>query len=250
MAKDSTIRKFNRFELKYVLSIENARKFAQAVKSFLNVDSYGEKGKYAITSLYYDSPDYRFYWEKMEGIKFRRKLRIRYYEKKEPLTNEDPVFVEIKQRTDRVTQKRRAKLSYKDAIKLCNKGIMPDSYDPKDKATLQEVQSMVLLYRLRPTIITSYFRQAYIGTEYDLGLRITFDTNVRYRDVDLDLTSKNIGKFMIRPTLSVMEIKANESIPYWLTEMIGEHNVPLVRVSKYCQAIDVAKNKSNLTFNF
>jgi len=248
--KDSTIRKFNRFELKYVLSIEKAREFAQAVKSFLNVDSYGENGKYAITSLYYDSPDHRFYREKMEGLKFRRKLRIRYYEKKEPLTNESPVFVEIKQRIDRVTQKRRVKMSLKDALKLCNKGIMPDSYDPNDTPTLEEVQSMVLLYRLRPTIITSYFRHAYIGTEYDMGLRVTFDTNIRYRDNNLDLTSKNIGKFMIRPTLSVMEIKANESIPYWLTEMIGEHNVPLVRVSKYCQAIDVSNNKQQTTINY
>lgn len=250
MTKDSTIRKFNRFELKYVLPIENAVEFAKAIKSFLNVDSYGEKGKYAIRSLYYDSPDHKFYWEKMDGLRFRRKLRIRYYEKKERLTNDSPVFVEIKQRIDRVTQKRRVKMPLQDALKLCNEGIMPESFDQRDASTLEEVQSMVLLYRLRPTIITSYFRHAYVGTDYDMGLRVTFDTNIRYRDNDLDLTSKNIGKFMIRPTLSVMEIKANESIPYWLTEMIGEYNVPLVRVSKYCQAIDVANNKKILTFNY
>ncbi|MBQ2599838.1 VTC domain-containing protein [bacterium] len=33
--------------------------------------------------MYYDTQDYRFYWEKVDGLKYRRKLRIRQYETKE-----------------------------------------------------------------------------------------------------------------------------------------------------------------------
>lgn len=247
---NDTIRKFNRFELKYFLPIDKAKEFAKAIKAFLHVDSYGERGRYAITSLYYDTPNNRFYWEKLDGIKVRRKLRIRHYETKDILKPEDPVFVEIKQRIDRVTQKRRAKLPYKDAIELCENAIMPEKIHLKDKKTFEEIQSMVLLYRLQPKIITSYFRQAFIGTDYDMGLRITFDTNMRYRDRDLDLTSKNVGKFMLHPNMAIMEIKANESIPYWLTEMIGAHDIRLIRVSKYCQGREVAYNKRNMKYLF
>jgi hypothetical protein len=39
-----------------------------------------------------------------------------------------------------------------------------------------------------------------------------------------------------------MEIKVNERIPYWLTEMIAAHNLQMVRFSKYCRSIEAAQN--------
>lgn len=69
-------------------------------------------GGYGVWSLYYDSPpELRFYWEKIEGLKFRRKLRIRHYGDPVGVTDDSPpVCVEIKQRVNRVTQKRRITL--------------------------------------------------------------------------------------------------------------------------------------------
>ncbi|MBC8507272.1 MAG: polyphosphate polymerase domain-containing protein [Chloroflexi bacterium] len=237
----SAIRKFNRFELKYYLPLARAERFREAIAFYLQADQYGdERGNYAVTSLYYDSPDHHFYWEKVEGIKFRRKLRIRQYESAEPLTPDSRVFVEIKQRLDRVTQKRRVVLPYRDALKLCNERTLPDEYAPQDRLVLEEIQAMAWQYNLRPVSIVSYFRQAFIGTDYDVGLRVTFDTNLRYRAHDLQLDSKKIGRFMFPPRMVVMEIKANERVPYWLTELVGEHNIRLIRVSKYCQSLEAA----------
>ena len=102
------VRKFNRFELKYLLPLKAAEALKHDLRANLVPDDHGdEAGAYGLTSLYYDSPDFRFYWEKVDGIKFRRKLRIRCYAAAEPLTPQTPVFVEIKQRHNRVTQKRR-----------------------------------------------------------------------------------------------------------------------------------------------
>jgi SPX domain protein involved in polyphosphate accumulation len=236
----SAVRRFNRFELKYLLSIEAADLFRQELGAYLKPDSYGnDEGGYVVSSLYYDSSGYRFYWEKLEGIKFRRKLRIRHYETQVELTPDTEVFVEIKQRLDRVTQKRRVLLPYRDALRLCNERVMPDHL-PRDGPTIEEIHSMVLQYDLRPTSLVSYLRQAYIGTDYEVGLRVTFDTNLRYRSRDLQLHFKHIGDFMVPPGLVVMEIKVNERIPYWLTELVGKHNFRLVRVSKYCQSLEVA----------
>ncbi len=97
-----TIRKFNRFEWKYLIPDEHG----------------GDGGGYELASLYYDSPDFRCYWEKMDGIKIRRKLRLGCYETGVPLTQETPIFVEIKQRVNRVTQKRRVILPYETALRL------------------------------------------------------------------------------------------------------------------------------------
>ena len=236
----SAIRKFNRFELKYLLPIEAAGTFRHELSAYLKPDSYGDgEGHYVVSSLYYDSPGYRFYWEKMEGIKFRRKLRIRHYETRVELTPDTGVFVEIKQRLDRVTQKRRALLPYRDALRLCNERVIPE-HRPQDSLVIEEIHSLVWQYNLRPASLVSYLRQAYIGADYDVGLRVTFDTNLRYRSRDLQLHSRRIGRFMVSPGMVVMEVKVNERIPYWLTELVGKHNFRLVRVSKYCQSLEVA----------
>jgi hypothetical protein len=122
-----TIRKFNRFELKYLITLQQAEQFKSALRAYLTPDEHGHNnGRYALSSLYYDSPDLRCYWEKEYGLRFRRKLRIRRYETDEPLTEETPICLEIKQRVDRVTQKRRVVLTYGDALRLCNDRQLPE----------------------------------------------------------------------------------------------------------------------------
>ncbi|MBN2001892.1 MAG: polyphosphate polymerase domain-containing protein [Anaerolineae bacterium] len=236
----SIIRKFNRFELKYVLPLEAAHAFKQELARYLQPDNYGDGvGNYAITNLYFDSPDYHFYWEKVNGIRFRRKLRIRHYETQQTLAPEDNVFVEIKQRVDRVTQKRRVRLPYRDALRLCNDRVIP-GHHPQDWQVIEEIHAMSWQYNLQPTSVVSYFRQAYVGTDYDVGLRVTFDTNLRYRAHSLQLDAKQPGKFMAPPDLVVMEIKVNERIPYWLTELVARHNFRLARISKYCLSVEAS----------
>jgi SPX domain protein involved in polyphosphate accumulation len=45
---------------------------------------------------------------------------------------------------------------------------------------------------------------------------------------------------MLDDNFCIMEIKANEKIPYWITELVASHNIKLVRISKYCQALESA----------
>jgi SPX domain protein involved in polyphosphate accumulation len=244
----STIRKFNRFELKYLLSLEAAEAFRRELGAYLQVDGHGNgDGDYAVSSLYYDSADYRFYWEKVEGIKFRRKLRIRRYETQARLTPDTHVFVEIKQRLDRVTQKRRAMLPYWDTLQLCNERSIPE-HRPQDRAVVEEIYTMLHQYNLRPASLVSYMRQAFVGSDYDIGLRVTFDTNLRYRVDDLQLHSKQIGRFLLPPDRVVMEIKANERVPYWLTELVAAHNFRLIRISKYCHSLEIADRVPRLSY--
>jgi hypothetical protein len=236
-----TIRRFNRFELKYLITLKQAELFKKALRLYLLPDEHGAgNGRYTLASLYYDSPDFRCYWEKMDGIKFRRKLRIRHYECNETLTEDTPVFVEIKQRLDRVTQKRRAVLSYRDAIRLCNDRQFPEEFASDDKVVLDEIYAYLWQYNLGPVSLVRYDRQALIGTDYDIGLRVTFDTALQYQVQQLLLHEELASLPMLPADRVVMEIKVNERIPYWLTEMIAAHNLKLIRVSKYCRSIELA----------
>jgi hypothetical protein len=234
-----TIRRFNRFELKYIITLRQAEQFKKALRAYLVPDEHGS-GSYTLDSLYYDSPDYRFFWEKMDGVKFRCKLRIRRYDNGQPLTDDAPVFLEIKQRLDRVTQKRRVLLPYRDALRFCNRRERPDC-DPQDAPVLEEIEAMLWQYNLRPVSVVHYQRQALIGTDYDIGLRVTFDTALGYRTGNLNLHEEPSNLPMFPPDRVVMEIKVNERIPYWLTELVAIYNLQLVRVSKYCRSIELAQ---------
>lgn len=241
-----TIRKFNRFELKYLLPLRQAEALKKDLRAYLEPDLHGDShGSYLLTSLYYDGPDYRFYWEKVDGVKFRRKLRIRLYEDAAQPTLDTPVFVEIKQRINRVTQKRRAQMSYRDALRLCSERQVPD-HAVQDANVVEEIAAMVWQYNLRPASLVRYKRQAFVGSDYDLGLRVTFDSDLTYRTQELDLCEDGAGRafYLFPADWTILEIKVNERVPYWLTELVAAHNLSMTRVSKYCKSIELATSQA------
>lgn len=233
-----TLRSFNRFELKYLLDLRQAEQFKKDIVPYLIPDNHGsDNGRYTITSLYYDSPNLCCYREKVDGLKFRRKLRIRRYENAQVLTEETPVYVEIKQRYDRVTQKRRAILTYGESLRLCNDRQIP-KHAPDDSATIEEIYTFCWQYHLQPTSIVRYKRQAFVGSKYEPGLRVTFDTDLTYQMHHIHLHEPYTGTSMLAPNLVVLEIKINERLPRWLADLIARHNLSITRVSKYCLSIE------------
>lgn len=154
------------------------------------------------------------------------------------MTDESPVCVEIKQRVNRVTQKRRITLPYGVARQLCDGREMVE-HSARESAFIQEVLELVVRLNLQPTAITGYQREALVGRAADTGLRVTFDRRIRGRDRDFHFGTQNPeNRFTIPPHLSVMEIKVNERTPYWITDLAARRNLSLIRVSKYVQSIE------------
>jgi SPX domain protein involved in polyphosphate accumulation len=118
---------------------------------------------------------------------------------------------------------------------------MPD-YQADDEATVEEIFAFLWQYDLRPVSIVRYERQAFVGTDYDVGLRVTFDTSLSFQSHQLDLHEQPCGLAMLSANLVVMEIKVNERIPYWLTEMLAAHDLQITRISKYCRSIEAARS--------
>ena len=245
----NVIHKFNRFELKYVLSLEQVKAFKKDLLKYVQVDPHGNDGKYRLQSLYYDTHDYRHYWEKIEWEKFRRKIRLRRYVTDEEFTDESDVFVEIKQRIDRVTQKRRVIMKYKEAKELLEEWIFPKEFRLQDKEVIDELYHLSTSQRLVPASITCYDRQAYFWTENDIWLRVTFDTNIWYMHENLDLKNAHPEWLMVPPKYCILEIKADDKIPYWVTELIANHGFGLIRVSKYCLSLEAAEVFPKSIFN-
>jgi hypothetical protein len=233
------VRTFNRYELKYVVRTSKLSAIRASLARRLEPDSHGADGRYVLTSLYYDSPDLACFWSKIDGESERRKVRIRNYETREPLTDDGSVYVEIKQRRNRTTQKRRVRVAHADAVALCG-GQALHLTDERDQRVADEVQDLARRYELRPIAITSYQREAWEGGWMDRGVRVTFDTDLRSRTSQLDLAAKMPGMAMMPPGLSIVEIKVNDRIPRWLVRVVAQHDLQVQTVSKYCTAVQVS----------
>ncbi|MCP3975369.1 MAG: polyphosphate polymerase domain-containing protein [bacterium] len=234
----SSLRSFNRFELKYLIGRDQIGAVRSDLSNNLDPDPHSPDGAYAVWSRYYDTADFKFYWEKIDGIRFRRKLRIRHYGDPTSISDEEPVFVEIKQRVNRVTQKRRVRLPYTAALALCDEHVLPELTQHAERVIAEEVLTLSSGLDLRATTIVGYRRQALVGRRTDGGLRITFDTLIRGRKTDLDLAAGVETPSIVSPQMVIVEVKVNERVPYWLTEKIARHNMQLVRISKYCTSVE------------
>lgn len=241
------IKLFNRYEIKYILTRQQHDLFAEILNDYLSPDLRGDEyGRYSITSLYYDSDDYKAYWNKIEGHKFRRKVRTRIYGNPQ-VTSDTMCFAEIKQRINKTLQKKRVYIPYASAEALCGFGeSFPEEAEMSDtdKETVSEIRYLQAMLGLQPSCIVSYDRLAFDGSEYDDGLRITLDTNLKGRAHDLDLRSIGVteSQFFIPPEWAIMEVKVNYRVPYWLTEVIGKYRFTMRRVSKYCAALEQSKD--------
>ncbi len=227
-----SLRAFNRYEIKYLVDVGMVKDLRKSFAGHLDRDA-----DYGVLSLYYDTPKLRFYWEKIEGLRFRRKLRLRHYGPPHALHDGHPVFVEIKQRVNRVTQKRRISLPYAAARQLCDGRELID-HEHGNRGFVEEVLGLVSGLDLRPTTVTGYHREAFSGRGAELGLRITIDQRVRGRDRDLRLDMEAENRFIVPPGRAIVEVKANERVPYWFTDLAAQRGMQVVRISKYCQSVE------------
>jgi hypothetical protein len=233
----SLLHAFNRYEIKYLVPSNRVSDLRDQLRARLDADRHGENGGYSVTSLYYDTRQLRFYWEKIEGLRFRRKLRVRHYGDRIGVTDDTTVYVEIKQRVNRVTQKRRIAIPYRQARMLCDERQEID-HAPRQTAFLNEVLGLIRGLDLTAVATTAYQREAYVGRDADIGLRVTLDHRVRGRDRDFHLGAESENRLIIPASLSVLEFKANDRVPYWLTDLAARMDLSVVRVSKYCQSVE------------
>jgi len=206
------------------------------LQPLVRVDTHGDPDMgYPVHSVYWDSPGWRFFWEKVEGLWHRRKLRFRRYGR-----GDGPVFLEIKQRIGRTVQKRRVRWDPERVEALFGGGEPPPVVADGDFADPIAAEILFLIHRfqLRPRMAVSYRRLALFGV-FEPDLRITFDRRLQYEVHDTDiLRGFDIGRYILDPRFMVMEIKFNDRVPVWLTTLVRRHELEMVRLSKYCSAVD------------
>lgn len=196
-----------RNELKYIISKDMAEVLKQRLGLIMDVDSnsVNSDNSYFIRSLYFDDEDSSAYYEKMDGVEFRKKYRIRIY-------NFDDKFIrlECKYKHDNMTSKDQILLTREECSKIINGKIDEFSLDKDNLLRQFLIDSRI--NKLKPSIIVDYNRLAY--TYHVSEVRITFDSKIssglyNYNLFDSDTTTYKV----IDDNEVVLEVKFNEILP-------------------------------------
>jgi SPX domain protein involved in polyphosphate accumulation len=209
--------------------------------------------QYTVRSIYFDSRRLDCYHEKLEGILFRRKFRVRGYH----TPGDNPLVVmEVKRKIENKVKKHRAFIRYRDLDALLDTGNIEKYVKPlPGEANAREEASRFLFHvkknQFRPTCLVTYDREAYHGL-MDPGVRITFDKNIRsflYPQTGQLFSEEGLKPFF--PAHFILEIKYfTEEMPRWIRGMIQDFRLRNEALSKYALGIDAHKTATTPYTNF
>lgn len=215
---------FKRYELKYRLSALQHQRLMKILAHHAEPDSYGV---HTISNIYYDTDRFDLIRQSIEKPLYKEKLRLRSYGI--PGAS-DGVFLELKKKYDGVVYKRRIQLPHSEAVRYLDTGIAPQGAGQ----ILHEIDWFVKRYRPQPKVVIACERLAMTAPE-DPGLRITFDTGIRYRETLLDLSKGHWGQPLLASGEVLMELKVEGAMPLWLSQTLSDLEIYPTSYSKYGQ---------------
>lgn len=214
---------FERYELKYMLTLEQKEKILKTMKLYMTLDKFGRT---TIQNIYFDTEDYRLIRRSIEKPVYKEKLRVRSYGS---AVNDGIVFVELKKKYKKVVYKRRVSLPFSEAMEwLCK-----NRHCHLDTQIVDEIDYFLDYYKsLKPVLFLSYEREAFYSNDKS-DFRVTFDENILCRQEDMSLISEAYGTSILPEGMVLMEIKCSGGIPLWMTHLLSEEHIYKTSFSKY-----------------
>lgn len=221
-----------RHELKFKISNSAAEVLKQKLSLILKKDknAYYSDGSYLIKSLYFDDLDSTSYYEKMDGVLYRKKYRIRIYN-----NNDEFIRLEKKMKHNTYTAKEQILISKDIYSKILN-----GKLDEIDSPTglLEEFITNSKTKHLVPSVIVLYHRIAFT---YPISeVRITFDSHIQSGLYNYDLFDKEVPMYNVsEPGKQVLEVKFNEVLPLHIANILNDIPSCKEAVSKFaiCRSI-------------
>lgn len=222
MSNTKTQAVFERHEKKFLLDNRQYECLFNALQAYMSTDKYG---LHTICSIYYDTEDYSCIRHSLEKPVYKEKLRLRSYGVPDA---DSTVYLELKKKLSGVTYKRRIPMTLREARRYMELGVPPE----EQGQIFGEIDWFAKRNRPRAKVMLSYDRVALFGLE-DSELRVTFDSDIRFRSHNLDLSKGDYGTPIIGPDQRLMEIKTLKAVPYWLAELLSELGAYPTSFSKY-----------------
>lgn len=213
---------FQRLEKKYLLKAEEKEAFLESIQPYMKMDPYG---KSTICNLYFDTAHYDLISTSIQKPPYKEKLRLRSYGVPD---KDSQVYLEIKKKWKGIVNKRRIAFSLQEAKAYLDHGILPQ----QSSQILSEIDYFISFYRPSPKVFLAYDRTPMMAIKEE-DLRITFDERIRRRYDHLCLEDGDDGTCVLEEGMCLMEIKASNAYPLWLSKILSEMKLYPNSFSKY-----------------
>ena len=203
-------------ELKFIVDEAKVKDLQERLSATLGPDTYGGgDGTYPVASLYLDTPELASFTRELPG-----KWRLRRY------GHEDIIHIEYKAKpAPGQVVKHRSTISTTDVEALGTR--------PKPKWFSRDVET----YRLRPTQLISYTRQAYMGIVDGIDLRVTLDRDVRAVSMDDFILPHHKSDAIPIVSGRVLEVKFEDAPPTGFLAGLSKLGLEPMSFSKYRAAM-------------
>jgi hypothetical protein len=213
---------FRRYEKKYLISRSQYESLLPHLLERMESDHYD---RYLVQNLYYDTERFDCARTSIAKPVYREKLRLRCYGVP---CDGSGLFLELKKKFEGVVYKRRINIPYKERGSVA----VRDMIACEDSQISREIGYFHALHPVSEKIHIAYERYALTSSE-NPGLRITFDTDIRFRVHELNFTGALSGTAILPPGQILMEIKTLGAMPLWLSRPLCEAGVFPRSFSKY-----------------
>lgn len=225
--------RFERTELKYLITRSEQERLLATIRPYIQADEFGHT---TIRNIYFDTENHLLIRRSLEKPVYKEKLRVRSYER---ATADSPVFVELKKKYKSIVYKRRLILTEAEAMRWLGGEALRNGRGQ----VADEIDYVLQFYgELIPSVFLSYERDAYLARE-DSHLRITFDTNILFRETDLSLRVPPYGTQLLDCDTVMMEIKTAGPMPLWLSHYLSEASIYKNSFSKYGSAYKLLQTR-------
>lgn len=230
-----------RNEYKYLISVEQKQFLLEKWRARLCKDPYADSSaRTPVLSLYYDGPRLTYYTEKLDGIKYRNKIRLRSYAY--GFKEGQLAILEIKQRFAEKVRKLRWSCPEfkKELFDLRAWKALVEDQGPDQKNWL-----MPLIEKdwPRPVVQVFYMREAYEAI-IEKGLRVTFDLGLTALFPKESLSPELLSspdRVVLSEGMCILELKSFSDLPRWLMQDIKGLGLSQIPIPKYVSCMEKLK---------
>ena len=221
----------NRFERKFIIpkrlthSIEEVIKSNSALMRKIFFPRF-------VNNIYFDNPSFRFYFENIDGVCERMKMRIRWYGNLKDRIKK-PVL-ELKQKHGLTGTKSFFRMPSFNLSDIYQPGFLSSLFQ---KANL-DMRKKNLILSLKPTLINRYQRKYFLSL--DQKFRLTIDDHLEYFPVS---SPEQLSSGGLKDSLNmIMELKYSPIYQLESANLTQEFPFRVIKNSKYVRGVQIIYN--------
>ena len=221
----------NRFERKFIIPERLTHSIEEVIKSN---SALMRKIFYPrfVNNIYFDNPSFRFYFENIDGVCERMKMRIRWYGNLKDRIKK-PVL-ELKQKHGLTGTKSFFRMPSFNLSDIYQPGFLSSLFQ---KANL-DMRKKNLILSLKPTLINRYQRKYFLSL--DQKFRLTIDDHLEYFPVS---SPEQLSSGGLKDSLNmIMELKYSPIYQLESANITQEFPFRVIKNSKYVRGIQIIYN--------